>query len=1343
MLQTPLYRLVAFAICFALFVSLMPRGQRTYAQNEPNVLTLENLSAGKIANGFRTVAVYLNDSDQAMGARFRHEATGFTLDYLQIQSVPQSFLWVNSYPTSDKGEPHTQEHLLLGKGNTGRAVASLEDMSLTSSSAYTEQWRTIYHSHTAAGADVFYKLFERQTEALLYPNYTDEEVRREVRNYGVVENPADKSLRLEEKGTVYNEMVSSYDRAGFRLFDRIGRLLYGANHPLALSSGGTPEALRVITPEDIKKFHHDNYHLANMGAILSAPKEMTLTSVLARMDEILTRLQKNNPRRASKNDLPAPASAPAGQIEIVEYPHKNEQQADTLLFAYPPQLKLDQNERIMLEFLLENVAGDATTNFYKMFVDTKTRKIETGAQGVYAYLSADLGHPVLIGLSDVAPSSMTEAKIKEVRQMIMSEFARIAALPDGSVELAEFNRRVGNRVLQTRRDLSKFVNSPPGFGFRGTGSEWLEQINRLNTTDDFKRSVTLKPQLQYVENLLAGNKNFWRDLIGKWKLAQVAPYAAAAKPNPKLIEAAERERAARAEQELARLKIKYNTTDAQEAVRRYRADYDRTTTELSALEKADASSRFLDQPPLTLDDTLDYKQTTLAGDVPLVASTFDGMTSGTIGINLKLDGVADDQLVLLAALPSLMRGAGVIRDGKAISYEEMSEQLRREILNLSVNYSTNFTTGRAELAVRGAGNNLEETKRAVAWMRLIMTAPDWRTENLPRLRDVIDQTLSGLRNRMQDSEESWVDDPANAYRRQDDPLLLSTGSFLTQTHNVQRVRWMLKDAGTGAPREAISRFLNLLADASANNRTRAELKTLLGAIGGDKDAASKISPSLKTQLDAFNGLQAASRELAVEAAKDLDQTLADIPDSSLAADWRYLCEEMRRDLLTAPVETLAAFNRLRQSLLKTGGARFYLIASGETRDKIAGDISSLVGVLESAKLDETPRTSRAKANLIDARLRGREQTARPPVYVGLVDQNMQSGVFLNSAPVASYKDTEREKLLQFLAARLYGGGGAHSMFMKTWGAGLAYSNGLRAAPSTGRLNYYAERTPELPQTLRFVIDELKRAPRNDPAIVEYAVAQAFSESRAASSYEQRGAGVANDLADGLTPEMITRFRRAILDLRRDPKLTEEVYRRMDEVYARVLPGYDAKVKTVSGAIYFVIGNDKQLNAYEGYLKSVAGADARLYRLYTRDFWITATFASTTTGSEAPRSDAAQSEVAQTRDDGQVRGEQQNDEPKISGALGAETNPVRCEMPPGERAYLNRLRCADGKPPTYRRTGSFGLGPYGNIIDGYQVRCEDKEPVMIFMDMYHEDYIERRAVPGFTIINEDDKKVTSR
>ena len=145
-------------------------------------MTYDTLNEGQLISNFKTTAVYLNDSDRPIGARFLHQPSGFTLDVLNIQSVPQAYVWVTTFPSSDMGEPHTQEHLLLGKGNKGRNVASHETASLTSSTAFTMQWKTVYTFYTAAGSDVFFDEFERRLDALLHPDYTDEEIRREVRN---------------------------------------------------------------------------------------------------------------------------------------------------------------------------------------------------------------------------------------------------------------------------------------------------------------------------------------------------------------------------------------------------------------------------------------------------------------------------------------------------------------------------------------------------------------------------------------------------------------------------------------------------------------------------------------------------------------------------------------------------------------------------------------------------------------------------------------------------------------------------------------------------------------------------------------------------------------------------------------------------------------------------------------------------------------------------------------------------------------------------------------------------------------------------------------------------------
>ncbi|MFZ1801029.1 MAG: hypothetical protein WAU24_14270, partial [Chitinophagaceae bacterium] len=174
--------LVSITIVFAFLIS----GPQAFSQKKE--VSLSTLSKNQVLDGFKAVAVYLNDEDKPMGGRFIHIQTGFTLDLLQIESVPQTFIYVNTFPVSDMGEPHTQEHLLITKGNKGHELNTREGMSLAKSNAFTNQLYTAYDFNTGAGTEVFYSLFEEYLDALLHPDYTDEEVSREVRNWGVSEN---------------------------------------------------------------------------------------------------------------------------------------------------------------------------------------------------------------------------------------------------------------------------------------------------------------------------------------------------------------------------------------------------------------------------------------------------------------------------------------------------------------------------------------------------------------------------------------------------------------------------------------------------------------------------------------------------------------------------------------------------------------------------------------------------------------------------------------------------------------------------------------------------------------------------------------------------------------------------------------------------------------------------------------------------------------------------------------------------------------------------------------------------------------------------------------------------
>ena len=82
-------------------------------------------------------------------------------------------------------------------------------------------------------------------------------------------------------------------------------------------------------------------------------------------------------------------------------------------------------------------------------------------------------------------------------------------------------------------------------------------------------------------------------------------------------------------------------------------------------------------------------------------------------------------------------------------------------------------------------------------------------------------------------------------------------------------------------------------------------------------------------------------------------------------------------------------------------------------------------------------------------------------------------------------------------------------------------------------------------------------------------------------------------------------------------------------------------------------------------------------------------------------------------------------------LGSLQNPIRVGGPEGERAYLFRLRCADGAAPRVGERGDGGVDTFGTLASVYPVTCA-AGTVQLHFDMYHEEHVEDRAPAGFTV-----------
>jgi hypothetical protein len=273
------------------------------------------------------------------------------------------------------------------------------------------------------------------------------------------------------------------------------------------------------------------------------------------------------------------------------------------------------------------------------------------------------------------------------------------------------------------------------------------------------------------------------------------------------------------------------------------------------------------------------------------------------------------------------------------------------------------------------------------------------------------------------------------------------------------------------------------------------------------------------------------------------------------------------------------------------------VGSHANLDQLQTPLAALTGGFKPGR----PVPARYDASRrIDERLRDHQGDSAPPRFVGLYDPNLAGGVVMTIVPTASYDDTARDAQMDYLASRLFAGYGAHGVFTKTITAGLAYSNGLRGNIRDGYSGYYAERMPEIPQTLHFAINVVKKGPR-DPKLLEYMIAMAFQESDAAAGYEARAEAMANNLTDGVTPDKVRAFREALLKLRAEPGIAEQIFARVDTVYGKIMPGYGPKAKDTPDAVYYIIGNDKQFRAMDADVQT--REDEHVYKLYPRDYWL--------------------------------------------------------------------------------------------------------------------------------------------
>src|SRR5215469_10094925 len=277
---------------------------------------LSNLKENQQLADFRAKNLYADAQGQIVGAKFLHIQTGAPVFLLRIETVPQVFMWIDTPVDSNKGLPHALEHLLAGKGTKGRFFTLLKDMRLSQSAPATDSDFNFYGLSSGAGMDGFFEQFHALLDALFHPDFTDAEAETEFYHFGVATDST-KKKSLIEKGSVYDEKQVGQGR--YTYYYELNKRVLGEQNPLGFNSGGTPDEMRGVTAEEIRRFHAQHYKLGpNTGFIFAIHPKEDISDFLRRISLELRPLLSDEASHAETNAGPGDPKYPIHSSDSTE-----------------------------------------------------------------------------------------------------------------------------------------------------------------------------------------------------------------------------------------------------------------------------------------------------------------------------------------------------------------------------------------------------------------------------------------------------------------------------------------------------------------------------------------------------------------------------------------------------------------------------------------------------------------------------------------------------------------------------------------------------------------------------------------------------------------------------------------------------------------------------------------------------------------------------------------------------------------------------------------------------------------------------------------------------------------
>ncbi|PWN49324.1 hypothetical protein IE53DRAFT_388475 [Violaceomyces palustris] len=198
--------------------------------------------------------------------KWQSRVTGLTVAWANFESP-----LLNSYATlateifEDSGVPHTLEHLIFLGSELYPYKGVLDTLANRAFASGTNAWTANDHTAytlTTAGSDGFLRMLPVYLDHVLFPTLT---------SAGFVTEVYHINGKGEDAGVVFSEMQGRENSSQDLMELKTQRMLYPRSSAYRSETGGLMSALRVLTIDDIRKYHKSYYAPHNAVLVVCGP----------------------------------------------------------------------------------------------------------------------------------------------------------------------------------------------------------------------------------------------------------------------------------------------------------------------------------------------------------------------------------------------------------------------------------------------------------------------------------------------------------------------------------------------------------------------------------------------------------------------------------------------------------------------------------------------------------------------------------------------------------------------------------------------------------------------------------------------------------------------------------------------------------------------------------------------------------------------------------------------------------------------------------------------------------------------------------------------------------------